>query len=266
MKEDKLLRDLAQLADEQSRRDAERFDRRWDDLAAGRLSPEQGAALRAEAEGSPDLELAWEGFQPLAPELRAAIVRDAASRLEAGKQPAAPARVLPFPGRLSRKTLLSGLAVAASLILAVSIWRFPGTREPLPAYQLIPGGGLRNERSGAGSAAEILRLAPGVRFEVVLRPERAAENEPAVKIFKFRNGNIEPLPLDKKLIEIAPGGTVRISAVLGEDFDLEPGEQTLVFVVGRGGSLPAAEKLLATKPHSDWQLLEQRVEVIAPDR
>lgn len=262
MNEDKLLQDLAQLADEQSRRDAERFDRRWDDLAAGRLSPEEEAALRAEAEGSPDLELAWEGFRPLAPELRAAIVRDAAARLEASKKPGEPARVLVFP----RKAWLAGLAVAASLILAVSIWRFPGTREPLPAYQLIPGGGLRNERSGAGSAAEILRLAPGIRFEVVLRPERAAENEPAVKIFKFRNGNIEPLPLDKKLIEIAPGGTVRISAVLGEDFDLEPGEQTLVFVVGRGGSLPAAEKLLATKPHSDWQLLEQRVEVIAPDR
>src|SRR5215218_8487003 len=74
MSEDRLLRELGHLAKEEEGAEKARLDERWDRLAAGTLTADEEAELRALAETSPEAGDAWEAFRPLGPEFQARVV------------------------------------------------------------------------------------------------------------------------------------------------------------------------------------------------
>src|SRR6187401_2055610 len=123
MSEDELLHTLGNLA---------RYDERWDRLAAGTLTPEEDAELRALAATDADAREAHEAFRPLGAEFLARIQESiAAPAVAKPANAASSAKVLPF-GRRAGKI---GCLIAAAAAIAAMLTFF--VRPPaLPDYAL----------------------------------------------------------------------------------------------------------------------------------
>jgi hypothetical protein len=213
MSEDGLLHKLGDLA---------RFDDRWDRLAAGTLSTEEEAELRALAETSQEAREAYEAFRPLGPDFHAAVAR--AIQTRAGEPGAKPS---PFSRRTRRLAAWSAAAAAAAAVLAVLL-RLP----PLPAYSLAEiSGGSRATRGEATAAGE---WAPGDRFEASLRPQtEVRRGSLQARAFLVRGGELRTLRLRSQFDR---RGSVKLEGLL--DRDLSPGNWTLWVVVVRRGAAP----------------------------
>src|SRR6478672_6542682 len=77
---DRLLRELGDLARSEAEAEKARFDDRWDRLAAGTLTAEEEAELKALADSSPEYQKAYEAFSPLGAEFQARVVREIQSK------------------------------------------------------------------------------------------------------------------------------------------------------------------------------------------
>lgn len=231
MTDDRLLKELAQVARAQQAKDP---DERWDRLASGELGPEERARLQEEARSSPAAAAAWDAFRPVDAEFRSEIVEQVRHNMgEAGRAAQASSK---FPWRV-----VLPAALAASLLLAFLVpWR--GTA-PLPSYELRLQGSVRTERSGDPGAPQAgpAVFADGNRFELVLTPERSAGEDLEVRVYVSGGDRIEELaaPPPSRSSE----GAMRIAGVVGEDVRLPRGEFTLLVVAARGGSLPTAAEL-----------------------
>lgn len=239
MSDERLLKDLARLARAQR---AEGPAADWDRLASGELPPEEQARLRAEAEASPEAAAAWEAFQPLEADFRAALVE----RVQRELAQAAPAPVPRLAPRRGVPTWLrAGLwpaLAAASLLLFLRPWSAPTA---LPTYELRLGGALRTERS-AGPQAVVetsgpLPFAPGNRFELVLTPATSAGPQVEARMYVSRDRSLDELAAAPP--ERSNDGALRFTGVVGEDLRLPEGESTLLVVVGRPGALPDTRTL-----------------------
>lgn len=82
MTEDLILRELGYLATEESEAEKARLDERWDRLAAGALTPEEDAELRALAESSPEAHEIYEAFRPLGAKFQARVVNKISRELD----------------------------------------------------------------------------------------------------------------------------------------------------------------------------------------
>src|SRR6185436_20249296 len=91
--EDPLLRELGTWARNLAAAEREQLDEKWDRLAAGSLSPEEEAELRAEAEGSAGGAAALAAFQPLGPAAESRIV----AQIRAQRTAERPAAAAPRP-------------------------------------------------------------------------------------------------------------------------------------------------------------------------
>jgi hypothetical protein len=156
MNDDELLRRLAEAAREEERAERDRLDPRWGELAAGRLSGEDEAALRRQAEESMEARQALEAFTPLGADFRARMVREAREQLGAARA-AADAEAAGRPATASP---------AADAELAAGPGgeaRVPGSRRP-------------TERAPAeGTPAETTRAEAAVRpFHLPERKRRSA--------------------------------------------------------------------------------------------
>ena len=211
--EDLLLHKLADLA---------RFDDRWDRLAAGTLSAEESADLRALAESSDEAREAYEAFRPLGPEFHAAVVQ----RLQASAATPA-AKVVPFPRRALR--LAGWGAVAAAAAVLVVLLR----PSALPAYSLAEiSGGSRTTR---GEATEQATWSPGDHFQVTLRPQTEVKRTALLHVQAALRRGDERRRVQIQA-EVDSRGSVRADGAL--DPDLPPGDWTLWVVIGRRGALP----------------------------
>lgn len=221
MNEDRLLRELGDLAREEERANRARLDERWDRLAAGTLTPEEEAELRALAETSPEAREAWEAFRPLGPEFQARMVEKIAAELPKERR----ARLLPFRPAVRIGGWVTAAAAAAAVL--VMLLR-PGV--PLPEYTIASVAGGFSEIRGE----QPRDFAPGDRIEVRLRP--AQESRPGRlegRLFLLRDRELRSLETG---IETYPGGAVSLKGALGPDLDR--GTWTLWAVVGRPGDLP----------------------------
>jgi hypothetical protein len=253
--DDRLLRDLASLAREEEAHDRELLDDRWDRLAAGELSPEEGARLAAEAEGSEEARLAYESFRPLGATFQSRVAAQVLA--EQGKAKGGLARSqVPFPPAratrpkraepsLPRRTLWRwgwrGLVAAAALAGAVVV----GPQlfvPPFPAYELalLPEGEA-TERSLEAAPDEAPALFhPGTAFEVAVRPLVPIDDLHGtleVRCLLQDGARVRSWPACAERAEIAPTRAVRIAGTLGEDLSLEPGTWTLWVVLGRQGKI-----------------------------
>jgi hypothetical protein len=227
MTDDRLLKELAQVARAQQNKDP---DERWDRLAAGTLSPDEVARLREEAKTSPAAAAAWEAFGPIDQEFRSGIVEQARRSLG----PASHRRRWPWRVALP-------VALAASLILAFLVpWHGSA---PLPVYDLRLAGSTRTERSsdphpgGAGPAV----FADGNRFELLLTPETSAGPDVEIRVFVASGESLEELAAPPP--SRSRDGAVRIAGIVGQDVRLPRGEFTLLVAAARPGSLPDAAEL-----------------------
>ncbi len=274
MNDDELLQALGRLARE---RQNEADDARWRALTHGELSAEEEAALRREAAESRQARRQLDAFEPLGAEARARIASRLREELRAPEEPA----THPSPGaggtrlpwRLSGRWWVGSLAAAAAFC-AVMLW--PAAElPPMPAYALSVEGALASSRAGDSAAAGApVRLAPGRRFALVLRPATAVEGPVAVRAFLGRDGRWTRWQIEPR---IAPSGAVRVDSAVANDSSprqagLLPagaGNWQLALAVGRRGRLPddaavAAAAAAGRSGAADWVLLQAGI-VIEPD-
>jgi len=251
MSEDPLLHELGRLAQEEKEAEDARRDERWDRLAAGTLSAEEDAALRALAATSPAAREAYEAFQPLGADFQARVVDAIASELRrpaAAAEPREPrSRLLPFRPRTWRfaGSLAAAALAALGLLLVV---RGPGTMPPLPLYSAQLSGGIQTLRGASGPAAGPQLFAPGSRLSLVVRPEHPVVGEVEARALLARGAEnvpcqpAAPAPPAPRL-DISAGGVVRLQGTIGEDIRLPPGRERVWIVVGRRGKIPLASEL-----------------------
>jgi hypothetical protein len=291
MNEDRLLKELGDLARQEDEADRARFDERWDRLAAGTLSPEEDAELRALASASPDLRETYEAFRPLGPEFQARVVEAAAKLVqrpepqplpfprpaphvevwlgaEAAAELAPPPRVRPF--RRATAWLGAAAALAAGLFLVVHP---PGAPlPPLPIYKVDPILGVQSQRGEPTVSTGLPVFGPGSLLTVNARPSKPVEGPVEARGFvRPLSGGNAVVPLDPQPPFKIENGAVRLRATLGQEIRLTSGDWRLWIVVGRPGKIPTAsalaEELRAGRAgRADWQAVpaDLRVDDRAP--
>ncbi|HEV8582867.1 MAG TPA: hypothetical protein VGX68_27695 [Thermoanaerobaculia bacterium] len=230
MSEDRLLRDLGHLANEENKAVHSRLDERWDRMAAGTLTAEEEAELRALAETSPEAREAHEAFRPLGPDFQARIIDTIAAELtqpQAKPEPQQPPpRILPF--RLTTVQITRWLtAAAAAAAVLFLLLRIPASMPILTAYNPpeLSGG----EKKFRGEEVPVYR--PGSSLTVKVRPQKAVSGPLDVRAY-FARGNEWVSWEPKKEVD----GSVRLEGELSRA--IHPGDWRLWIVVGRPGKIP----------------------------
>ncbi len=263
MSEDRLLHDLGHLAREEQGDTNAHLDERWDRLAAGTLTQEEDAELRALAESSPEARETYEAFRPLGAELQARIVESLAGELGKTAAEAKPketrARLLPFrPVTLRRAGWLTAAAAAAGLFLLL---RGPASMPPLPVYTAELSGGIKTFRGEESPPSGPPLFIPGSQVTLVVRPEHAVTGEVDAQAFLARGA--EWIVWGPR-IEIHDG-SVRFQGELGRE--IQPGEWRLWAVVGRPGKLPSKDELLeelraGRMHHEQWRAVHAELRIV----
>lgn len=248
MSDDRLLSDLARLARKEGRSEEERLDERWDRLAAGTLTAEEEAKLRALAESSPEAREAYEAFRPLGVEFEARMVAAAAAQLRRPRP-----RLLPFRRPAARiwASLGAAGAVAASMLL---LFR-PVALRPLPIYVAELKGGVQDTRGGEVPGTSPQVFVPGSLLTLEVRPREALEGEVEAMSFLSQGNEVvvwEPQPP----LEIS-NGAVRLRGTLGQEIHLPAGDWRVWIVVHRPGKTPSRAEFLAQlragpAQHAGW--------------
>jgi hypothetical protein len=264
MSEDPLLRELGHLAREESDLARARLDERWDRLAAGTLTAEEEAELRALAAASPEAHEAYEAFRPLGEDFQRRMVDGISSEIEDRAPREEPrSRLLSFPRwpRAAWWTAATTAAAAAALLLLL---RGPGpdTMAPLPTYVAELSGGTQTFRGEEGPSTGPRVYEPGDRFQVVLRPATETPGKGLeAECFLLRKGDLRPL---EARFQVDPGGAVKIEGSIGRG--LPSGDWTLWSVVGREGELPdpTDPRLFATAVEvreRDWVAVPKEIRI-----
>ncbi|HEY2295484.1 MAG TPA: hypothetical protein VGM86_32675 [Thermoanaerobaculia bacterium] len=248
------------MAKEEGEAERARLDERWDRLAAGTLTAEEDAELRALAAKSPEARETYEAFRPLGADFQARMIDRIAAELA---KPAAPeerrSRILPFRPFWRAGWLTAAAAAAAVLLLLL---RSPASLPPLPMYMADqPAGGVQAFRGGISSQS----FTPGSTLSLVVRPQHPVTGKVAARAFLARGA--EWLSWEPE-IEVSQGG-IRLQGELPRE--LQPGGWRLWVVVGRPARLPPIQELRAEVRagkvrHDAWQAVpaDLRVEAQAP--
>jgi len=265
MSEDRLLRELGHLAKEEEGAEKARLDERWDRLAAGTLTAEEEAELRALAETSPEAREAWEAFSPLGPEFQARMVEKIAAELPKPKKKKEPwwgwllSLLLSFRPAVRIGGWVTTAAAAAAACLFVLL-RSPA----LPMYTAELNGGAQTFRGAEPSPdSEQPVFFSGSRLTLVALPAKPVDGR-RLEVHGFlspQRGKANLAPWEPEPdFEIVDNGAVRLRGTLGKEIQLPRGTWTVWIVVGSRGRIPSASKLQSellagrTRP-SDWRVV-----------
>jgi hypothetical protein len=256
MTDDRLLRDLGALAREQDEAERARWDERWDRLAAGTLTPEEEAELKAFAEASPEAREAYEAFRPLGAGFQARVV----SAINAERdRDAPPPHPLPFFRRVVRRAEVwvgAAAAVAAGVYFAVP----PAVLPPLPGYELaslvVP-----SDYRGSGSHT----ASPGSPVTLTVRPQTAVTGKVETHGFlSCGGGDLRPWPL--KSLKVTQKGIMTLQGTLGKD--VRPGSSCKIWIIAaRPGRVPGdlqTELRAGRTGNADWQAASTHLDVRLP--
>lgn len=225
--------------------------------AAGTLSVEENAELRALAETSPEAREAYEAFRPLGAEFQARVVGALAN--EIGQPEPKPEkqrfRLLPFrPAhvRFARWVTAAG-TVAAGLFL---LMRNPA---PLPLYTAEASGGVKAFR-GETDPEETQVFIPGSRLTLVVRPKEPVTGSVEARAFLVHG---DEWVAWEPAIDVSEG-FLRLAGRLGE---VHPGDWKIWAVVGRPGKLPSLSELqtevrAGRTRHAEWQAVFDDLHVL----
>lgn len=184
-----------------------------DELLArlGELAREEDEALEADPRRK-------ELLAPLGPEFRVELEKKLGVK-PVDERPPAP--VIPLWRRFAPAAL--GIAAAA----AVALFVFGrGGESSVPEYAMTVTGGDKEVRSM--HAPSLLKLSPGSRFEVLLRPAHPTKDI-AVRSFLVKAGAAKPWEAP---LEVSPAGAVRIAGETSKLFPGGPGEYGVLVLIG----------------------------------
>jgi hypothetical protein len=260
MNKDRPLSELGALARQQEEVERDRFDERWDRLAAGTLTAEEDAELKALAESSPEAREAYEAFRPLGADFQARVVRaiqDEQAR-DAPPEPEPPPRPLPFPDRRVKVWVGLAAAVAAGVFIRV-VWP-PAPPPPLPGYELAS---LVVPSDYRGSDSHT--ASPGSPVVLKIRPRTAVKDKVEPHGFlSCGGGDLRPWPL--KPLTVTEKGVMTLQGTLGKD--IQPGSSCEIWIVAaRPGKAPddlQAELRARRTGNADWQAVSTRLDVRLP--
>jgi hypothetical protein len=251
--DDRLLRELGELEQREGEDERSRVDERWDRLAAGTLTAEEEAELKALAESSPEARETYEAFRPLGADFQARMVAAAAAELVAPAPKAAPpepaARLLPFR-RVARRV---EVGVGVAFAVAAGVFFLVHT-PPLPVYKADPLS-FQSEYRGAGSET----ATPGSQVTVKVRPDTHVEGKPDLDVLGFLScagGDLRPWP-PQALVKGSNGLT--FTGKLDER--IQPGSSCRIWiVVARPGKAPGdlqAELREGRTGNDGWQAVSR---------
>jgi hypothetical protein len=270
--DDRILKELGDLARQRDGAERARLDERWDRLAAGTLTAEEEAELKALAGSSPEAREAYEAFRPLGADFQARVL-SAINAERAGDAPQAELRetrprLLPFRRAAVRRIevwLGTAAAVAAGLFLFL---RTSSPLPPLPGYQAELSGGSQEFRGGEPASASPLVVRPGSRLILTIRPDTAVKGGVEAHGFLSHMGQEDLRPWQPEPhSEFNDKGIVILNGTLGKD--IQRGFWTIWGVVGRPGKAPTAKDLQAElragrTGNADWQAVSKNLQVKDP--
>lgn len=232
---DRWIEELVRVANEETAREREQLDERWDRLAAGTLDADELAALRAEAEGTAEGRAAWEAFRPLGAGFEAQVV----ARLRA--DPAPGATLAPVVPLRSRVPVFAGLGLLAAGLVAFALLR-PFLSPTLPDYSIAYNSG---DRSGES-------ILIGQQATVSLQPEESRRGQVKVQCWHLSpDAATRYWPGCETHLEPLPDGTLRVNLPAASTSELTPG--TLRVFVARPGRFPAGTETRDSDPEGRWQ-------------
>lgn len=264
MTDDRLLRDLGNLARRQEEAEQARFDERWNRLAAGTLTAAEEAELKALAESSPEAREAYEAFRPLGAGFQARMVDAAAAELASEAPKARPEeprpRLLPFRRAVTRAEVWLGTAaaLAAGLFFLVRSPVLP----PLPPYALDPIQGDQTVRGGKSESPNgIPVFDPDSRLMLIARPPHPVTAPAAAQAFLAHGAELLPWQPG----EPGTAGSFRFEGGLSQ---FQPGEWKVWVVVGHPGRIPSASELqtrlqAGRTRTTDWQAISTDLRIRA---
>ncbi|MBW8875767.1 MAG: hypothetical protein JF614_12450 [Acidobacteria bacterium] len=254
------MSELGDLARQQH--DAERasLDDRWDRLAAGTLTAEEDAELKALGESSPEAREAYEAFRPLGADFQARVVNaiNAERTTEApSPKPQEPRpRVLPFRRMIHRAEVWVGFAAA---VAAGVFFLVRGPEQPrIPNYEMAD---LKGDQTNRGSEPSqqsgLPKLSPGSPLTLTATPDTAVQGVEARAFLSSLSGKRDLLPWTSEP-RVDPKGTVSLEGTLGKEIQLPAGDWRIWIVVGRKGRIPSVQELQAELQagrfrDADWQ-------------
>ena len=259
MSEDQLLRELGHLAREERETEKALLDERWDRLAAGTLTTEEDAELRALAAASPEAREAYEAFRPLGAEFQARVVAAISAEIDRRKETER-SHFFDFLLALSppARWLTAAGTVAAGLLYL--LLRFVPPMAPLPVYALVGLAGGESLFRGEAAAEGEQIFIPGSRLTVIARPATSVKGEVKARAYLARGGEWISW---KPKVELDDGGSVRLQGDLPE---IRPGDWTVWVVVGRPWKLPSLSDLQSAVregriQHDEWQAVSRDLRV-----
>ncbi len=137
---------------------------------------------------------------------------------------------------LFRPSVMGGVAFTLAAAAAVALL----VKRPsnLPVFEMTIEGGTSDSRSDPGDKGGVVKVAPGNRLVISLRPEGAAGRQLDARGYLYGPGEPTPWP---GAIAVADTGAVRMKAAAHEVFEGAPaGRYKLCVSVGDAGSLPTA--------------------------
>lgn len=257
MNKDRLLSELGDLARQEEEAEKARLDERWDRLAAGTLTPEEEAELKALAESSPEARETYEAFRPLGADFQARIV----SAINAEWSTPAPRPVSPEPRPpiLSFRRLEVWLGSATAVAAAGVLFLMRGPA-PLPPYQAELIGGDKAVRGNEPSPITAIPVfSPGSMLKLAVRPRPPQPVQGRLETRAFRvpldGRTIDWVPVPGFAVENGADGALLLRGALGETIQLPPGMWKICVVVSRPGEAPKRRELPAAPgvEHAGWQ-------------
>ncbi len=262
---DRLLRDLGDLARSEAEAEEACFGDRWDRLAAGTLTADEEAELKALAESSPEHREAYEAFRPLGADFQARVL-SAIEAEQGGETPqlAPPEprpRVLPFRRAAVRRVeVWLGATAAVAAAATFFFLQTSAPLPPLPLYQAELIGGdkiVRGSEPGPASGTPI--FSPGSMLKLALRPQPPQPVQGRLEAQAFRvsagGGTTNWVPIPGFSIKNGADGTLLLIGTVGETIQLPIGTSRICVVVSRPGKAPAERDLPAAlgARHAAWK-------------
>ena len=240
MNKDRLLSELGDLARQEGEAEKARFDERWDRLAAGMLTPEEEAELKALAESSPEMREAYEAFRPLGADFQARVV--SAINAERAAEAAQPAPQKPRPRILPFRRIEVWLGAAAAAAAVYVLVQMPVLLLS-SGYEASLDGGFKTDRGNEIASSDTPRVfGPGSPFTLNVSPKRPLKDPGEVRPSIYLSSSagredLSPLSLEAPF-QTAETGSVFLDATMGKDVKIPPGDWILWTVVARPHSMP----------------------------
>lgn len=259
--------DLLQALAAQERERLQARPAEWDELAHGRMAPDDAVAA-VQARGSVDeqeLARARELFTPPSPELDEALV-DRLVALATTREPLPASGEKPVNGHAvihaeqrwwrHRMAMVGAGVMAAAAAVLVFTWPrgstdVDGPRVQLPRHEIW----IESAAEVRGSEA-VKALAPGSAFTVYLRPDRGYSQTPSVAAC-LRKGDATRV-LDVTPSKAAAGTTMDVVTHVPDDVD--PGRYEVVALIA-GGQLPQDIAASCASPPTDVQVSRTAIEI-----